>query len=194
MSEHILRTIEEMEAKLREYEQQVVSHKKLINQLCVYAGLEVKYPDTELQPVGNSMVLTVKRNSFFSRPLTTCVKEYLEMRKRAGLDAAPLDEIFKALQEGGYHLDDISTKGEAEQRRGVAISLAKNSSTFVRLASKDWGLLEWYPNLKRRRAAENGGKAGSGDDEPEASAANPSATGDLNLPIGEEPATAEGTK
>jgi hypothetical protein len=161
MSEHIKKTIEEMQAKLREHEDAVVSTKKLINQLCGYAGLDIMYPDTELHVSGGS-ALSVRRNSFFGRPLTTCVKEFLEMRKRGGQDAANLDEIFKALQDGGYHLDEISSKSDAEQKRGVAISLGKNSTTFVRLASKDWGLREWYPALKKKR--ENGkGDSPEGD-------------------------------
>jgi hypothetical protein len=155
MSETIKKTIEEMQVRLREHEEAVVSTKKLINQLCGYAKLPLMYQDSELLPSGFN-TLTVQRNSFFGRPLTACVRDYLEMRKRANQGPSSLNDIFEALQAGGYDLDTISSRNEADQKRGVAISLGKNSTTFIRLPTDDWALLEWYPNIKKRKANENG--------------------------------------
>ena len=156
MSESIKNAIEDLQVELRKHEEQVVTTKKLINQLCTYAKMPAMFPESELEVT--TTVVNVQRNSFFGRPLTTCVRDYLEMRKRARLGPASLNDIFDALKAGGYDLQTVSAKGEADQKRGVAISLGKNSVTFIRLPTDDWGLLEWYPNVreKKKKAGENG--------------------------------------
>jgi len=156
MSENIKNTIEDLQVELQKHEEEVVSTKRLINQLCAHAKMPSMYPDSELEV--NTVAVNVQRNSFFGRPLTTCVRDYLEMRKRAKLGAASLNDIFDALKAGGYDLQTVSAKGELDQKRGVAISLGKNSVTFIRLPTDDWGLLEWYPNVRERKkkAGENG--------------------------------------
>jgi len=197
MSDHLHKTIEELRTKLQDQEKSVIETKKLINQLSAYAKLPIPFEDADLQPSG--VAVTVKRNAYFGRPLTTCVREFLTMRKSAGLGPANIDEIFVALRDGGYDLETVSAKNESEQKRGVAISLAKNTLAFVKLPTGDWGLLEWYPNIKKRKKDENGakgngGETGAGDDEPEAAAAAPTATGDLGLPADDEPPKVEATK
>ncbi|HNZ74514.1 MAG TPA: hypothetical protein PKN20_00150 [Verrucomicrobiota bacterium] len=194
MSEHISKTIEEMVAKVEEHEAAAVEAKRLVNQLCAFAKLPVRYSDADLQTSGVAS-LVVKRNSFFGRPLTTVVREYLEMRQKAGMGPASLTDIYAALKEGGFDLDELSRKSDGEQRRIVAVSLGKNSLTFVRLPTDDWGLKEWYPKLKNKK--ENGKSNGDADaagaagEEPEAAAAGV-ATVDLPLSASaEEPEKAE---
>lgn len=164
--EHIRKTIDEANEKIRQLEAEIIGHKKLVNQLCAFAKLEPQYGDDALQPEGAPQ-LAVKRNSFFGQPLSTCVREFLEMRWRAKLGPASLDDIFGALKTGGFDLDQISTKSETDQKRGLAITLGKNSVTFIRLPNDDWGLVEWYPGYKdkRKKKAENGnGKEEAGGD------------------------------
>ena len=163
MSEHISKTIEEMVSKVEEHEAAAIQAKRLVNQLCEFAKLPPRYADADLQTSGVAS-LVVRRNSFFGRPLTTVVREYLEMRQKAGMGPASLSDIYQALKEGGFDLDDLSKKSEGEQRRIVAVSLGKNSLTFVRLPTDDWGLKEWYPKLKAKKENGNGGK-GNGDAE-----------------------------
>ncbi len=158
--EHVLKTIDDAKAQLRQQEEEVLRLKKLINHLCAFANIPTLYAETELQANGGA--LSVKRNSLFGRPLTTCVREYLLMRHQANQSPSPasLDEIFDALKAGGYDLAG-TTSNVDDQKRGVAISLGKNSTTFVRLPTGDWALLEWYPNYKekKKKAAENGEKS-----------------------------------
>lgn len=165
MSDSIKKAIEDMQVELLKQEEQVVTTKKLINQLCSYSKMPAMYPDSDLQVTASAVV--VRRNSFFGRPLTTCVRDYLEMRQRANLGAASLNDIFEALKQGGYDLQTISAKAEGDQKRGVAISLGKNSATFIRLPTDDWGLNEWYPNVreKKRKNGENGGEKADSLDE-----------------------------
>ena len=120
--------------------------------------MPAEYQDAELQSSAGGGSITIRRNAYFGRPLATCVREYLEMRNdRMPVKEATTDEIIAALKEGGFDLDRISTDAD-DARRGVAITLAKNPQ-FHRLPNDDWGLLVWYPNVKRGKEKTNGGKA-----------------------------------
>jgi DNA-directed RNA polymerase delta subunit len=148
MSDHILKTIEQAKDEIRKHEEAVVSNKKLINQLCGFAGLPQEYQDAELQ-VASTVAVTIRRNVFFGRPLATCVREYLELRKDKPVKEATLDEIIDALETGGFDFTKIS-EDPNQYKRGLAITLAKNPQ-FHRLPNADWGLLSWYPNIKRSK-------------------------------------------
>lgn len=164
MSDHILKTIEQAKEQLHKQEEAVITTKKLINQLCAFGGLPPEYQEAELQTSVMQAPL-VRRNAFFGKPLATCVRDFLEMRRDKVVKEASLDEIVDALKEGGFDLDKIS-KDKDDARRGVAITLGKNPQ-FVRLPNDDWGLLAWYPNYKRGKADANG-KSGDKAEEPKA--------------------------
>jgi hypothetical protein len=173
MSDHILKTIEQAKEQLRTQEEAVITTKKLINQLCAFGGLPPEYQDAELQS-SMAQASVVRRNAFFGKPLATCVRDFLEMRKDKAVKEASLDVIVDALKEGGYDLDKIS-KEKDDARRGVAITLGKNPQ-FVRLPNDDWGLLAWYPNYKRGKA-EGNGKSGDKQEAPKDSTSEPSLEG-----------------
>lgn len=164
MSDHILKTIEQAKEELRKQEEAVINTKKLINQLCSFGGMPTMYHESELQStIGQTAV--VRRNAFFSKPLATCVREFLEMRKDKPVKEASLNEIIEALKEGGFDFDKIS-KDKDDAKRGVAITLAKNPQ-FIRLPNDDWGLFAWYPNVKRGKSEANGKVTEKPNDEKE---------------------------
>jgi hypothetical protein len=148
MSDHILKTIEHAKTEINKHHEAIISAKRLINQLCVFAGLPQEYQDAELQVAGGAEI-TIRRNVFFGRPLATCVREYLDMRKDKTVKEATLDEILAALKEGGFDLKKISDDTDGI-KRGVAITLAKNPQ-FHRLPNGDFGLLSWYPSIRRSK-------------------------------------------
>jgi hypothetical protein len=175
MSDHILKTLEQAKDELRKHEEAVMNTKRFINQLCAFGGMPPQFNDAELQTStpGTSLgAITIRRNAFFGRPLATCVREYLEMRKDKPVKEATLVEIVDALKEGGFDLDKISEKAD-DAKRGVAITLAKNPQ-FYRLPNDDWGLLAWYPNVKRGKESKGNGDAAK-DEAP---------SGDASLPPG----------
>lgn len=153
MSDHIVKTIEQAKEELRKHEEAILNIKKMINQLCMFANMQPEYQDADLLGPSNGPVI-IRRNAFFGKPLATCVREFLEMRKDKPVKEATLNEIFEALKEGGYDLDKIS-KDDDTAKRGVAITLGKNPQ-FLKLPNNDWGLLSWYPSVKKGR---NEGKA-----------------------------------
>ncbi len=67
--------------------------------------------------------------------------------------AAPVSEILDALKRGGY---DFGKEKYAD--KNLRISLGKNSQTFVQVKGSDsFGLLEFYPDLKRESKEEKEG-------------------------------------
>ena len=171
MSDHILKTLEDAKDELRKHEEAVINTKRFINQLCAFGGMPQEYKDEELQATtsGIGVGIVIRRNAFFGRPLATCVREYLEMRKDKPVKEATLAEIIDALKEGNFDFDKISEKAD-DAKRGVAITLAKNPQ-FYRLPNDDWGLLTWYPNVKRAKAEGNGRGASKPEESPEVAAA-----------------------
>src|ERR1039457_1334605 len=148
MSDHILKTIETAKEEISKHQEAIIGAKRLINQLCVFAGLPQEYQDAELQATGAATVV-IRRNVFFGRPLATCVREYLDMRKDKPIKEATLDEIISVLKDGGFDLKKISDDADGI-KRGVAITLAKNPQ-FHKLPNGDFGLLSWYPSIKRSK-------------------------------------------
>jgi len=150
VSDHIQKTLDDALNELRKHEDAVLSTKKFINQLCGFGKMPLMFPDVdESQSAGQRT--GIRRNSFYGQPLATCVGQYLEYRVNSGLvKEATLDEIIAALKEGGFDLSAIS-KDPDGQKRGVAITLAKNTAKFHRLPNGDFGLLLWYPNVKAKK-------------------------------------------
>jgi hypothetical protein len=185
MSDHILKTIEQARDELRKQEEAVVNTKKFINQLCVFGGMPPEYQDADLQS-SIAQAVVVRRNAFFGRPLATCVRDFLEMRRDKPVKEASLDEIVDALKEGGFDLDRIS-KDKDDARRGVAITLGKNPQ-FIRLPNDDWGLLAWYPNVKRSRGETNGNRnAEKAEEETTATEAPATANSEASVKTAEKP-------
>lgn len=144
MNEAILKVIEDAKNDLVELESKVTDQKKFINQLCLKAGQPAPYADCE--PSQRTNLSAIRPDQFFGRPLATVAREYLEMRKASSLGAAALEDVFDALRRGGYAF----AESDEDARRGLAISMAKNTQTFFRLPNGFWGLSEWYPNALRR--------------------------------------------
>lgn len=149
MSDHIQKTIDDALADLKKHEDAVLFSKKFINQLCNFGKIPVMFPDLdEAQAAQRS---GIRRNSFYGQPLATCVGQYLEWRLASGLvKEATLDEIVGALKDGGFDLTTVSKDADG-QKRGVAITLSKNTNKFHRLPNGDFGLLAWYPNVKAKK-------------------------------------------
>lgn len=142
MDEHIQKTIADYQAMIAAEESLIRDRKRVVNDLCQTAGVPLLYPDVALPHQAG--VSTIRGDQFYMRPLATCVKEILDMRKSSNLGPATIYEIFDALKAGNYQY-----VGEVEDaRRGVAISIAKNTAMFHRLPDEKIGLSAWY-DLKK---------------------------------------------
>jgi hypothetical protein len=150
-------------AKLREQEAQVTETKIAVNALCKVAGLPIMFPDTGTAPGATA---SFRSDQFYGQPLTSVVRDILNARKAQNLGAASINEIYDAMTAGGYKFDTASVENA---KRVLRISLTKNSAVFHKLPNGDYGLREWYPNLKESKPKATNGDAGS---EPEAQPAD----------------------
>lgn len=149
MDEHLLKTLEQAKRKLNEQEAAVKATKKFINQVCEFGGQPALYPDVDAES-GSVGIQAMTRDVFYGKSVTTAVREYLEMRKASGLGTATHGEIIDALSAGAFDFSTISAD-ETDAKRGVAITLAKNSSIFHKLPNGNWGLLSWFPEAKEKK-------------------------------------------
>ena len=151
MSEHLKQTIADLQSELHEQERNVTETKRLINQLCKRAELPPMYADAELE-ARNGVGLSIRSDQFYGQALSTAIREILEMRKALNRGPASVNELYDDLIKGGYKFD---TKNEDNSKRGLRISLTKNTSIFHKLPNGGFGLLEWYPNAKTAKKRED---------------------------------------
>jgi hypothetical protein len=106
-------------------------------------------------------------DAFTGKKLGSAVREYLELRKKSGVDApATSREIFDALKDGGF------ISGAKDDATGLVVlrtMLRKNTVMFAKLQNGKYGLRAWYPNLKPTRdpTTYTGTEEEAGDEGPE---------------------------
>tara|TARA_R110002096_G_scaffold82336_4_gene191627 strand:- start:290 stop:805 length:516 start_codon:yes stop_codon:yes gene_type:complete len=146
MTEHIDKTVSDLQLKLKDQEEQVVKTKQLINLLCEHAGRGPIYAESELDT--NSKNVSIASDEFYGQPLATAMRSILEKRKAMGNGPATPRELYDSLLHGGYLFE---TDIEENRLIGVRVSLRKSSKIFHKLPDgKRYGLLEWYPKAKKQ--------------------------------------------
>ena len=161
--EHIQRTIEEIEANIAAHEREIRKHKTTINNLCELAKLPPKFNLDDSSPDSAGGALTnlsgrVRPDQFYGKPLSTAVREALNMLRAAGRAPASVDTIYDLLSEGGYHFDARSRDAGIQ---GLSVSIGKNSALFVKLKNGLIGVTDWYESTPRRRKKRNEEETGS---------------------------------
>ena len=141
--------IDRLLADIRKREDEIAERKRMVNALCEMAERSPMFHDVEAERISIS---AIKGDQFFGKPLQAAIRGYLLMRgdsSKGGMGAATVNEIYDALVSGGYEFD---AKDALNAKRGLRISLTKNSATFSRLRNGRYGLLVWYPTAKGQRA------------------------------------------
>lgn len=153
-----------MVADIEKKELELADLKRTVNSVCIFEKLPPRYTDVDAATRSSSG--QIRRDQFHGVPQATAVREYLTMRgdsKAGGLGAATVNEIFEALKTGGFRFD---VKNDENAKRGLRISLTKNSTTFYRLPNGTYGLLEWYPNIREPRPDQSEHKGTEAKAEP----------------------------
>ena len=140
MENHLDATIKELHAKLEKQMEDVIDTKKAINLLRKHKGDPPLFTDSDLSKLPNN----IRPDQYYGKPLSKAAREYLEYRKKA----CTASDILKGLQEGGFDFNSLGWS-ENGRLRNMSISLAKNSSMFHRLPNNTYGLLVWYPDVKK---------------------------------------------
>ncbi len=157
----VIKTIEMVQGQIREVEDQLRDKKRMVNDLCRLAGRDPLYSDADTGASG--VVASIRSDEFYGKPLATVVRSVLEKRGAANLGAASVAEIYDAMVQGGY---EFKGKNDDNNKRGLYISLGKNTSTFHKLPNGNYGLLEWYPTAKEKKDENGNGKKAAKEDEP----------------------------
>jgi hypothetical protein len=100
--------------------------------------------------------------ALLGKQFATAVRMVLLARFEAANEPSPasVDDIHEALSQGTY---DFGTSGADAQKQSIRISLGKNTAAFVRLPNTDlFGLVEWYPGLKKAGKARRNGEKDHG--------------------------------
>lgn len=163
LPEHVQKTINDLQEKIREKEDEVLKSKITVNNLLRLFNLPAVYSELG-EPRETPAVGPVRRDEYFGQPLATVVRSILMRRRAANLGPASVNEIFDAMIAGGYKFD---AKDDENAKRGLRIALTKNSGIFIKLPHGDYGLREWYPGAKEprlRKASPDGTAAGKLDE------------------------------
>ena len=170
--------ISRMAAEIERLEDEASELKRTVNRLCGFAGRDAMYHDVDRREAAD--LSSLRRDQFFGVPLARAVRQYLEMRgdpKRGGLGATSVNDIHAALLQGGF---DFQTKNDENAKRGLRVSLSKNTAAFTRVPGTGeavYGLREWYPNVKDPKHVPSdfgeADDASAEEEEPESNDSNP---------------------
>lgn len=143
MSEHMRKSIDDLLQNLKKELAQAVETKKAINALRSTLGEVPLFQDVVPEDISGKP--HIPRDKFYGKPLAAAVRECLTMFG----EASTIDEIYEALVDGGF---EYNASDSNLHRRGLKISLAKNTQTFTHIKSSDsFGLREWYPGKAKER-------------------------------------------
>lgn len=151
MTKTIDDAITEIVADIAKLESNIREKKTTVNTLCTVAKREKMY---QLEEQAEVVPSRIRPDQFYGQPLASAVRTILEMRKQQDLGAATVKEIFEALTMGGYQ---FNTKNDEVAVASLRNSLSKNTVTFHKLPNGRFGMLNWYPNARPAKAAQNGG-------------------------------------
>lgn len=159
MPEHINRTIDDLVRKIRLKEEEIAGFKRTVNLLCDEAQRPPVYQPADLE-VGGSQLESINSDTFYGQPLNTSIRRILQMRKAAGGGPASVRDIYDALAKGGYQ---FGGSNDANNIRGLRISLGKSTRHFHKLPNGSFGLAEWYPAVRSRKTKSDGDDEMSAD-------------------------------
>lgn len=146
MSKTVDQVISELAAEITADEASLRKKKETVNTLC---GAVSRPPAYALESTTTALPTQIRSDQFYGQPLAGSVRTILEMRRAQNLGAATNREIYDSLMAGGYEFD---TKSEDIAQKSLRNSLAKNTALFHKLPNGQFGLLSWYPNVKKPKA------------------------------------------
>jgi len=117
--------------------------KRAVNALASSEGMQPIYQEvSEPSRVG----VSVRPDEFANQTTpSSAARAFLKLRGHA----ATVDDIYDAITRGGFGC----SKDVKDTKAAIRIALGKDPS-MKRLPNGSYGLLEWYPALKREREAE----------------------------------------
>jgi hypothetical protein len=144
MTDDLNPAITKLEQALADVERKANGLRDAINLLCEQAGLPPRY-SASTGVDGGPKITSIKPDTFYGKKQQTAIREYLEMRKRAGDGPATPRQIFDALKDGGYQFE---AKQDDVALIGLRALMRKRTNFFHKLPNGSYGLTSWYENIK----------------------------------------------
>ncbi|HEV3386515.1 MAG TPA: hypothetical protein VG097_16990 [Gemmata sp.] len=145
--DHITQSIETLVIQIKQEEAATWKKKTAVNTLRAVLSLPPLY--TESVSDSQSVTLTnLRGDEFYGKNLSSVLRTILESRKAVDQGPAMVNEIYDTMVAGGYKFE---TNDPDNAKRGLRISLTKNSQTFHKLPNGKFGLREWFPNIKEKK-------------------------------------------
>ena len=135
--------VEEVEAK----QQEISELRRMVNFLRGKDGQPPLYPDVDDGAGAGRGLVALRPDEYYGKSPITAAREYLERRGQAALP----EEIAEALERGSFDYKAQGWSSKENWGRNLAISMSKNSGIFHRLPNGYYGLVKWYPELKRAK-------------------------------------------
>jgi hypothetical protein len=154
--------VERLAKEIGEKETELAELKRMVNFLRSRDGQPPLYQETEVGGGSVRGLVTLRPDEYYGKSPITAAREYLEKRGQAALP----DEIAEALERGSFDYKAQGWLAKENWGRNLAISMSKNSGIFHRLPNGYYGLVKWYPELKRKKRA-GAVPEGGGEEEPE---------------------------
>lgn len=151
----LMAAVEEMQKEINALQFAINKKKQAINAMYDSMGEQPPYEIEGESPIS----LTIRPDQFYGKGFATAASAYLKIKKQA----CTAQEIMDGLLKGGF---DFPWKDD-DLLRNVAISLAKNTQVFHKLPNGTFGLLEWYPDLKKKKSAKQDDPLKKGSTTPE---------------------------
>jgi hypothetical protein len=148
MSDHILRTLEDVKAQVAELSAKLREKQKFANALCEMAKIQPAFQIDEESTAINR--LGARGDEYYGKTIAVAIREFLDARQAANLGPATVNEIFDALKAGGYHFE---TASDANSKKSIRICLSKNTALFHKLPNGKYGLKKWYGRIKSQKSA-----------------------------------------
>jgi hypothetical protein len=146
-----------LEPKLDELERKANALLQVVNELRTEDGLPPRPPSggegfvtPGASGSAGATVSQIRPDTFYGKKMQTAIREYLEMRKAAGIGPATPRQIYEAITAGGYKFE---AKDETTALVGMRALLRKRTAFFHKLPNGSYGLTNWYPDAKKPKAS-----------------------------------------
>ncbi len=159
MSDTLIAASEEVKRKIQDLAQQILQDERMAELKKLLTGLNTledlcSQPRTQMGtffdfgPLESSSISAIKPDEFYGLEPVQAAKRYL---RKIGKSAS-LRDIVSALKSGGC---------DPGNDRVFALSLARSTMEIAKIGDDLFGLVEFYPHLKRERGPRK--KKGNGD-------------------------------
>ncbi len=159
LDDPLMQAVTLLESQLKKQQRVVMETKRAINAIFLAGGEAPRYSDSDAEET-SAPSLSIQSDQFYGQPLAASIRQILEMRRALKQGPVTVNELYDSLLVGGFKFE---TKNEDNAKRGLRISLTKNTVTFHKLPNGKFGLLEWYPNAKAAKPKTNGEPDGDDD-------------------------------